>query len=111
MGYQFEPGPNKQGFAATFQVTEVQPAYPVHFEELGVPDKDLENLLHSKDPLFSMARMPATQRVMDRYTAWIQEYLNAKGLTEKIAGKVTLLGAEQFAILFRPARPCPRLRR
>src|SRR4051794_17908323 len=63
VGYQFEPGPNK-GYAATFQVTEVEPSYPVRFEELGVPDKDLECLLKSKDPLFSMARMPATQTVM-----------------------------------------------
>jgi outer membrane protein insertion porin family len=109
VGYQFEPGPNKQGFAATFQVTEVEPSYPIRFEELGVPDKDLEALLKSKDPLFSMARMPATQPVMERYTAWIQEYLTAKGLKEKIAGKVTLLGTEQFAILFRPARNLPAI--
>src|SRR5436190_270754 len=109
VGYQFEPGPNKQGFAATFQVTEVEPSYPVRFEELGVPDKDLEALLKSKDALFSMARMPATQPVMDRYTAWIQEYLIAKGLKEKIAGKLTLLGTQQFAILFRPARNLPAI--
>jgi outer membrane protein insertion porin family len=109
VGYQFEPGPNKQGFAATFQVTEVEPSYPVRFEELGVSDKDLEGLLKSKDPLFSMARMPATQPVMDRYTTWIQEYLISKGLKEKIAGKVTLLGTEQFAILFRPARKLPAI--
>ncbi len=109
VGYQFEPGPNKQGFAATFQVTEVEPSYPVRFEELGVPDKDLETLLKARDPLFSMTRVPATQPVMERYTAWIQEYLTSKGLKEKIAGKVTLLGTEQFAILFRPARNLPAI--
>ncbi|MEO8367890.1 MAG: POTRA domain-containing protein [Candidatus Solibacter sp.] len=108
VGYQFEPGPNK-GYAATFQVTEVEPSYPVRFEELGVPDKDLEAMLQSKDSLFSMTRVPATKPVMDRYTAWIQEYLVSKGLKEKIAGKVTLLGTEQFAILFRPARNLPAI--
>jgi len=109
VGYQFQPGPNKQGFAATFQVSEVEPSYPVRFEELGVPDKDLEAVLKSKDSLFSMTRLPATQPVMERHTAWIQEYLNSKGLKEKIAGKVTLLGTEQFAIVFRPARNLPAI--
>src|SRR5438105_7316849 len=29
--YKFEPGPDKQGFVATFQVTEAQPAFPLRF--------------------------------------------------------------------------------
>ena len=44
---------------------------------------------------------------MDRYTSWIQEFLTSKGLTEKIAGKVTQLSPGQFAIVFRPARNLP----
>ena len=54
VGYKFEPGPNKEGFVASFQVTEVEPLYAVHFEELGVPDKELEGLLHAKDPFYSL---------------------------------------------------------
>ncbi|MEO8593368.1 MAG: POTRA domain-containing protein [Candidatus Solibacter sp.] len=108
VGYQFEPGPNK-GFAATFQVTEVEPAYPVRFEELGVPEKDINALLHSKDPLYLPEHLPATKPVMDRYTAWVQEYLASKGLTEKIGGKITMLGTDQFAIVFRPARNLPAI--
>ena len=107
VGYKFEPGPNKQGFAASFQVTEVQAAYPVRFEELGVPDKDIETVLRARDPLYSSAKLPATKPVIDRYTAWIQEFLASKGLTEKIAGRVTQPGVEQFAIVFRPARNLP----
>src|SRR3954471_1886031 len=49
VGYKFEPGANKQGFVATFQVTEVEPAYPMRFEELGVPAQDIEALLRGKD--------------------------------------------------------------
>jgi outer membrane protein assembly factor BamA len=107
VGYKFEPGPSKEGFVATFQVAEVQAAYPVRFEELGVPDKDVEALLRARDPLYSAARLPATKPVLDRYTAWIQEFLVSKGLTEKIAGRVSQLGVEQFAIVFRPARNLP----
>ncbi|MCX6632060.1 MAG: hypothetical protein NTW28_31000 [Candidatus Solibacter sp.] len=107
VGYKFEPGPSKQGFVASFQVTEVEPAYPMRFEELGVPEKEIESLLRAKDTLYTSAKLPATKPVIDRYTDWIQEFLASKGLTEKIAGKVTQLAGDQFAIVFRPARNLP----
>src|ERR1039457_70726 len=107
VGYKFEPGPNKQGYVASFQVTEVDLAYPVRFEALGVPDQEIEGMLRAKDPLYLSGKLPATKPLIDRYTAWIQEFLASKGLTEKIAGKVTHLAAEQFVIVFRPARNLP----
>src|SRR5438105_13538098 len=94
VGYKFEAGPNKEGYIATFQVTEVATAYPVRFEELGVPEKEVESMLLAKDPLFSAARMPVTKPVMDRYLAWIQDYLTAKGVQEKVAGRVTAMGPD-----------------
>jgi len=105
--YKFEPGPDKLGFVATFQVTETQPMFPVQFEDLGVPAKEIEGVLAAKDPLFSTANLPATKNVLDRYTAWIQEYLGTKGITEKMAGRVTALTTDKFAIVFRPARGLP----
>jgi len=107
VGYKFEPGADQQGYVATFQVTEVETAFPVRFEELGVPQGDVTAMLHAKDPLFSTARMPATKPVMDRYVAWIQEYLATRNVQEKIAAKVTPVTADQFAIVFRPARSLP----
>jgi outer membrane protein assembly factor BamA len=107
VGYKFEPGPDKQGYIATFQVTEVEPAFPVRFEELGVPDRDVEAMLRAKDPLFSTARLPATKAIMDRYVAWVQEYLASKNIQEKLAAKVTPLTSDQFAIVIRPARGLP----
>lgn len=107
VGYKFGPGPNKEGYVATFQVVEADPMFPLRFEELGAPAKDVESMLASRDPLFSGANTPATKAVLDRYTAWIQEYLASKGVTEKIAAKVTPLGGGQFAILFRPAKNLP----
>src|SRR5438552_9538181 len=55
VGYRFEPAtdrqaPNPQGYAATFQVTEAQPAYPLRFEDLGVPQQEIESVLAAKDP-------------------------------------------------------------
>jgi outer membrane protein insertion porin family len=107
VGYKFAPGPNGKGYVATFQVTEVEPAFPVRFEELRVPDQDIESMLHARDPLFSRAKLPATQPVLGRCVKWIQEYLASKGVVEKIAARVTPTGAEQFAIVFRPARNPP----
>jgi outer membrane protein assembly factor BamA len=107
VGYKFESAPDQQGYVATFQVTEVEPAFPLRFEELGVPDKDVEVMLRAKDPLFSAARLPATKAVMDRYVAWVQEYLASKNIQEKLAAKVTPLTSEQFAIVIRPARALP----
>ncbi len=106
VGYRFEPA-SQEGYAAIFQVTDVQPAYPVRIEDLGPPERDIEAALAAKDPLFSTTRMPATKPVVDRYIAWIQEYLVSKGFEETVAGRVTAVGADQFAIVFRPARNLP----
>ncbi|MBZ5729123.1 MAG: hypothetical protein LAP87_29620 [Acidobacteriia bacterium] len=111
VGYKFAPDANGGGYAASFQVTEVATAYPVRFEELGVADGDVESLLRARDPLFSMARLPATQAVIDRCVKWIEEYLAAKGPHEKLAGRVTPVTADQFAIVFRPARNLPAVAR
>src|ERR1017187_9716448 len=67
VGYKFEPGANKKGFVASFQVTEVEPAYAVRFEELGVPNGEIEGALRAKDSLYSPAKLPATKLVIDRY--------------------------------------------
>jgi outer membrane protein assembly factor BamA len=106
VGYRFAAAPGGQGYAASFQITEVEPAYPVRFEDLGVPGKEVEAALHAKDPLFG-AKMPATKAVLDRYTGWVQEFLASRKLTEKIAGRVTPVGPDQFVIVFRPARNLP----
>jgi outer membrane protein insertion porin family len=107
VGYKFAPGPGGAGYAGSFQVTEVSPAYPVRFEELGAPDQEIENLLRTRDPLFSKAKLPATKPVLDRYTEWIQDYLASKGLDDRITGRVTSIMPEQFVIVFRPTRNPP----
>jgi outer membrane protein insertion porin family len=107
VGYRFEPGPDKQGFVATFQVAETQPTFPVQFVDLGVPETEVERMLAAKDPLFSTTHVSGTRNVLDRYLAWIQEYLATKGVTEQMAARVTPVTSDQFAVVFRPARGLP----
>lgn len=107
VAYKFEPAPNQNGEAGTFQVTEADPTYPVRFEALGVPSADLEAMLHGKDPMFSTASVPPTKPVLDRYTAWIQDFLTTKGSGEKVVARVDASASGELAIVFRPARNLP----
>lgn len=107
VAYTFEPAPNQGGEIGTFQVTEVEPAYPVRFEALGVAADELEAMLRAKDPLFSTASVPPSKPVIDRYTGWIEEFLASKGPAQKVVARVDTAGSDKLAIVFRPARNLP----
>jgi len=107
VGYKFGPAGTGKGYAATFQVAETTSVFPVQFEDLEEPDAAIEKLLTSHDPLFSMAHLPANQLTLDRDARWVEEYLAAKGMHDKIAAAVTPMGPDRFVILFRPARDLP----
>jgi outer membrane protein insertion porin family len=106
VSYKFAPSKDAKGFVATFQITEVEPAYPLRYEQLGVPDKDIQAMLRAKDPLFG-PRLPATKLFLERYTRWVQEFLATRNIAEKIAGRVVAVAPEQFEIVFRPAKNLP----
>ena len=106
VGYKFGPSGDKNGYAASFQVVEVSPAYPIRFEGLGLPDKDLTDYLRGKDPMFA-PRLAATKQVLARYKEWVQEYVTAHEGKDTVIAKVTPAGAGEFVILFRPARSEP----
>jgi outer membrane protein assembly factor BamA len=106
VGYRFEPGKGR-GYAATFEVTEVQQAYPVRFEDLHVSEKDLVADLRAHDPLFLSEKLAATQPVLERYAKWVQQFVASKGEPdEKMQGMLMPDGPE-WVILFRPARDLP----
>ena len=107
VAYSFEPAPGQDGEVGTFQVTEIEPTYPVRFEALGVPAAELEALLRARDPLFSAASVPPSKPVLDRYVGWIQELLASKGSAEKVVARVDTAGADKLGIVFRPARNFP----
>ena len=104
VGYRFTPSKDSTGYAASFQVTEVTPLYPVQFEGLSAKAAELSAWLKSKDPLFG-PKLPATAEVLKRYTAFVQDYLDTKNQTDKVVGKLLPTGPDQFAVVFRSARP------
>ncbi len=106
VGYKFAPGGDQHGYAASFQVVEAQPAYPIRFDDLGVPDKDLDAYLRGKDPLFA-PRLAATKAVLERYRQWVQEYITAHDSKDTVVARVTPSGPGEFTILFRPTRSDP----
>jgi outer membrane protein insertion porin family len=107
VSYRFQPEVGTRGYIATFTVTEIEQVYPVRFEDLHVSERDLTATLKAKDPLFADGKLPATQPVFQRYVKWVQEYLAAKGITEKIVGAVVPDRPGEFVISFHPDRPLP----
>src|SRR5580704_4824198 len=107
-GYRFAPAIGSNGYAASFQVVEVEPVYPVRIEGLTMPDSEIQAWLRKKDPFFG-PKIAATEAILKRDAASIEEYLASKGSKEKIEGKVVPDSPEQFAIVFRPATGAPKV--
>src|ERR1700722_11334249 len=107
VSYKFAPEVGTRGFVATFTVTEIEQVYEVRFDDLHVSERDLTATLKAKDPLFAKGKLPATQPVFKRYVEWVQEYLAAKGIEEKIIGGVIPDRPGEYIISFHPDRPLP----
>jgi outer membrane protein insertion porin family len=107
VSYKFAPEVGTRGFVATFTVTEIEQVYPVRFDDLHVSERDLTATLKAKDPIFADGKLPASQPVFQRYAKWVQEYLAAKGITEKVIGWVVPDRPGEFVISFHPDRPLP----
>src|SRR5579885_3642542 len=99
VSYRFGPGPDGTSYAASFQVTEAGPAYPVKFEDLGA-------WLASRDPLFG-SKIAVSRAVLDRYARLIQEFLAGRHVTETVVSVMAPAGAEEFTVVFRPSRRAP----
>ncbi len=106
VGYRFEPSPGGKGFAASFQVVEVLPAYPIAFEDLPVAADAIRHFLVQTDPLFQ-TKIPATKQILDRYVRAVEEFLAKQGKPEKVAARLRADAPEQFVIVFRPAAMPP----
>jgi outer membrane protein insertion porin family len=107
-GYRFAPSVGSSGYAASFKVVEVEPVYPVRIEGLNAPDSEIQAWIRKRDAFFG-PKIPATEAILKRDAAAIEEYLASKGRKEKIEGKVIADSAEQFAIVFRPATGAPKV--
>lgn len=108
VSYRYAPSADADGYDAVFEVSEVAQIYPIRFEDLPATDSQIRDWLKKKDPLFS-EKIPATKRVVDRYVAWVSEYLAAHGYHEPLVGKLTSGGGEDLVLLFRPAKGPPAI--
>jgi outer membrane protein insertion porin family len=108
VGYRFAPAAGSSGYAASFQVVEVAPVYPVRLEGLNAPENEITAWLVKSDPFFG-PKIPATTAILKRNVTGIEQYLAGKGRNEKIEAKVVADSPEQFAIVFRPASGAPKV--
>lgn len=108
VSYRYEPSEDADGYDAVYEVSEVQQVYPARFQDLPATDTEIRAWLKQKDPLFG-AKIPATKQVVDRYVAWIAEFLATKSDREPIGGKLTSDGGEDLELVFRPAKGPPAI--
>lgn len=110
VGLQFGPSADKKGYAATFELTEIEQVYPYRFEDLQAPNEELRALLKKSYPLFQ-DKIPVTTEVLGAASQIIDKYLADKGvhLPAKVKGEMVADTPGQFVILFRPAIPRPTI--
>ena len=103
VGYQYKPSADGSGFAATFEVEEIEQAYPVRFERLSKPEQQLRALLQKSDPLFG-EKVPGTASVLGRYAKVL-----TSAVGEKVIGRVMGDTPNELRIIFQPERMPPSI--
>ena len=101
VGYSYQPAASGTGYSVVLTVQEVQPVYPVSFEDLPATREELEAELRRNDILFG-PKIPASEALLTRYSQILQEFLAAKGFKEKVIGRVTIQGTDDLSVVFRP---------
>ena len=110
VGYKFAPGGDQHGYAASFQVVEAQPAYPIRFDDLGVPDKDLDGIPARQGSAVRAApgRYQSSAGAVPAVGAGIYQGARQQGHGRRKSHAATAPAAPgEFVILFRPARSDP----
>jgi len=103
VGYKYAPSADKTGYAASFQVVEVEQSYPVTFERLKPPPEQMIAALRKADPLFG-ARIPGTTPVLARFAKLLEPIAG-----EKVVGKVMPSDSGELRVVFQPERMPPSI--
>jgi outer membrane protein insertion porin family len=106
VAYKYKPASAGAGYDVTFEVQEIETLYPIRIDGLPATGGEIVAFLKSKDPLFT-GQMPGTQEVIRRTATEIEEYLETKGHSDKVAGKVIAVAPERFEVDFTPIRGLP----
>jgi outer membrane protein insertion porin family len=103
VGYQYKPSADGTGYNATFEVKEVEQSYPVKFDRLAKPEKELLAVLEKSDPLFG-EKIPGTAPLLAKYAKVLEAAVG-----EKVVGKVMADGPGELRVVFQPAKLPPSI--
>ncbi len=97
-----------EGIELSWEVQEVSVFYPVTFPELGAKESEAKKILAAGDPLFG-PKIPATEEVLRRYAALLNQGLGLKMENEELRGKVVSTDQGELRVEFRANRPLPTI--
>ena len=110
VAYQYQPDPEKAGYALALEVVEVGQRFPIRLEDLDVSMDELKTRLRQRDPLF-VDPLPGTKEMLERTALGIEEFLAARGAPQRVIGRVTAETPNEMIVLFRPDKPLPAVAR
>jgi outer membrane protein insertion porin family len=109
VGFHYTPSADGKGYDGSFQVVEVQQAYPVRFERLPGSLEELKKALTLADPLFS-EKIPGTKPVLQRYQKLLTDYLAKRDFKDTVIGRVSPEGpGGELYVIFQPATVLPAI--
>jgi len=107
VGCSFAPAKDAKGYDGVIEVSEVQAFLPLRFEDLPVADDQLTAFLKQKDPFFGPS-IASTKQILERYMAWINEFLAGHDFHDKVVARVVSENhPPDLEILVRPVTPRP----
>jgi len=106
VGFRYGPAPSRDGYAVVFEVVEIEQVYPIRFEFLEAPERDLRRYLQAAEPLFA-EKIPGTKEVITRYASHLERYFQETGQEVKITGELTADRPDELYVMFRPAGAMP----
>jgi outer membrane protein assembly factor BamA len=111
VAYDFKPSATQKGYAGVFQVIEMEPLFPVVFEDLPAPDAVLRAALREREPLLG-DEIPGSREMIARYVADLENALELLGKgSVKVTGRVISDDVKRPAIVFRPPGSRPNIAR
>ncbi|MBV9303604.1 MAG: hypothetical protein JOY62_06870 [Acidobacteriaceae bacterium] len=92
----------------TFEVVENDQLFPMRFERLGVPPDAVRRYLQDHVSLYA-DRIPATDTVLKRYAAAVQEFIAQSDPSLKVKAHVSNDDPKELTVLFSPDTPPPTI--
>ncbi|WP_162180011.1 POTRA domain-containing protein [Bryobacter aggregatus] len=106
VAYDYKP--QDQGYALTWDITEVSTFYPIGFEEIPAKIADVKAILKKFDPLFG-DKIPATQEVLSRYEEELNRALKLTDPVDRVRGQLATDAQGNLVAMFRPKRELPTI--